>query len=77
MERAIVELQTECDCDDWGMSLSDRVPEAYRNRWERFVAVKMEYDPGNCFRMNQNISQQKKKRREIEPYLKSLWSILP
>jgi len=60
MERAIVELQTECDCDDWGMSLSDRVPEAYRNRWERFVAVKMEYDPGNCFRMNQNISQQKK-----------------
>jgi len=76
MKRAIAELQTECDCDASGMSLSDRVPEAYRNRWERFVAVKMEYDPGNFFRMNQNISQQKK-RREIEPYLKSLWSILP
>ncbi len=37
----------------------DRVPEAYRNRWERLVAVKTQYDPGNFFRMNQNIPPQK------------------
>lgn len=37
----------------------DRVPEAYRNRWERLVAVKTHYDPGNFFRMNQNIPPQK------------------
>ena len=33
----------------------DRVPEAYRQRWERMVAVKTEYDPGNFFRLNQNV----------------------
>jgi Berberine and berberine like len=33
----------------------DRVPEAYRERWERMVAVKSHYDPGNFFRMNQNV----------------------
>jgi FAD binding domain-containing protein/berberine-like enzyme len=37
----------------------DRVPEAYRNRWERLVAVKTQYDPNNFFRMNQNIPPQK------------------
>ena len=37
----------------------DRVPEAYRNRWERLVAVKTQYDSGNFFRMNQNVPPQK------------------
>jgi hypothetical protein len=35
----------------------DRVPEAYRERWERLVAVKSHYDPNNFFRLNQNIAQ--------------------
>jgi len=33
----------------------DRVPEAYHERWERMVAVKSHYDPGNFFRLNQNV----------------------
>ena len=33
----------------------DRVPEAYRNRWERLRAIKSKYDFGNFFRLNQNI----------------------
>jgi hypothetical protein len=37
----------------------DRVPEAYRTRWERLVALKSRYDPGNFFRLNQNIPPQK------------------
>ena len=37
----------------------DRVPEAYRERWERLVAVKSTYDPDNFFRLNQNIRPQK------------------
>jgi hypothetical protein len=37
----------------------DRVPEAYRERWDRMVAVKSHYDPGNFFRMNQNVPPRK------------------
>jgi hypothetical protein len=33
----------------------DRVTEAYRQRWDRLVAVKSHYDPDNFFRLNQNI----------------------
>lgn len=33
----------------------DRVPEAYRERWDRLVAIKTHYDPDNFFRLNQNI----------------------
>jgi hypothetical protein len=33
----------------------DRVPEAYRERWERMVAVKTHFDPNNFFRLNQNV----------------------
>ena len=33
----------------------DRVPEAYRERWDRIVAVKSHYDPNNFFRLNQNV----------------------
>jgi FAD/FMN-containing dehydrogenase len=33
----------------------DRVAEAYRERWDRIVAVKSRYDPRNFFRLNQNI----------------------
>jgi FAD/FMN-containing dehydrogenases len=36
----------------------DRVPEAYRERWARLVSVKSQYDPGNFFRLNQNIPPQ-------------------
>jgi hypothetical protein len=37
----------------------DRVPEAYRELWERLVEVKSHYDPKNFFRLNQNIPPQK------------------
>jgi hypothetical protein len=33
----------------------DRVLEAYRERWDRMVAVKSHYDPNNFFRLNQNV----------------------
>jgi hypothetical protein len=33
----------------------ERVPEAYRQRWDRMVAVKTHYDPDNFFRLNQNV----------------------
>jgi hypothetical protein len=33
----------------------DRVPEAYRDRWDRLAEVKSHYDPNNFFRLNQNI----------------------
>ncbi|MGH9727245.1 MAG: FAD-binding oxidoreductase [Candidatus Acidiferrales bacterium] len=33
----------------------DRTKEAYSERWDRLVAVKSHYDPGNFFRLNQNI----------------------
>jgi hypothetical protein len=36
----------------------DRVPEAYRDRWDRLVAVKTHYDPNNLFRLNQNVPPQ-------------------
>lgn len=32
-----------------------RVPEAYREHWERLVRVKTKYDPKNLLRLNQNI----------------------
>lgn len=38
----------------------DRVPEAYQNRWERMVAVKTHYDPGNFFCLNQNVQPHKR-----------------
>jgi hypothetical protein len=37
----------------------DRVPEAYRDRWDRLVEVKTHYDPNNFFRLNQNIPVRK------------------
>jgi FAD/FMN-containing dehydrogenase len=37
----------------------DRVPESYRERWDRLVAVKSHYDPNNFFRLNQNIPPKK------------------
>jgi hypothetical protein len=33
----------------------ERVPEAYRQRWDRMVAVKTHYDPTNFFCLNQNV----------------------
>lgn len=33
----------------------DRTKEAYSERWDRLMAVKSHYDPGNFFRLNQNI----------------------
>src|ERR1700674_517415 len=38
---------------------NDRVPEAYRERWDRLVEVKSHYDPNNFFRLNQNIPPKK------------------
>ena len=37
----------------------DRVPEAYRERWDHMVAVKSHYDPNNFFRLNQNVPPRK------------------
>jgi FAD/FMN-containing dehydrogenase len=37
----------------------NRVTEAYRQRWERLVAVKTHYDPDNFFRLNQNVQPRK------------------
>ena len=37
----------------------ERVPEAYRERWDRLVTVKSHYDPNNFFRLNQNIPPRK------------------
>jgi hypothetical protein len=39
----------------------DRVPEAYRERWDRMVAVKSHYDPDNFFRLNQNVRPRERK----------------
>jgi len=33
----------------------DRVQATYRDNYERLVAIKEKYDPGNLFRVNQNI----------------------
>ena len=38
----------------------DRVSEAYQERWARLVSVKTHYDPGNFFRMNQNVQPRKR-----------------
>jgi FAD/FMN-containing dehydrogenase len=40
-----------------------RVHEAYRERWERLVAVKSKYDPENFLRLNQNIPPRKAETR--------------
>jgi hypothetical protein len=37
----------------------DRVPEAYRERWDRLVEVKTRCDPNNFFRLNQNVPPRK------------------
>jgi len=37
----------------------DRVSEAYGDHWDRMVAVKSKYDPGNFFRLNQNVPPRK------------------
>jgi len=38
---------------------SERIPEAYRERWERLREIKTTYDPDNFFRLNQNIPPRK------------------
>jgi hypothetical protein len=38
----------------------DRVPEAYRERWDRLVDIKTRCDPNNFFRLNQNIPVRKR-----------------
>jgi hypothetical protein len=40
----------------------ERVPEAYRERWDRLVEIKTHYDPDNFFRLNQNVRPQKSSR---------------
>lgn len=36
----------------------ERVAEAYHQRWQRMVELKSHYDPGNFFRLNQNVRPQ-------------------
>jgi hypothetical protein len=43
----------------------DRVPEAYQERWDRMVAIKMHYDPNNFFRLNQNVPPRKLAARSL------------
>jgi len=33
----------------------DRIRATYRNNYERLAQIKAKYDPGNFFRVNQNI----------------------
>jgi len=42
----------------------DRVPEAYRERWDRLVEIKTHYDPDNFFRLNQNVRPRKSSRSQ-------------
>jgi hypothetical protein len=37
----------------------NRVPEAYREQWDRIVDIKTRYDPRNFFRLNQNVPPRK------------------
>jgi FAD/FMN-containing dehydrogenase len=46
----------------------DRTPEAYRERWDRLVAVKTHYDPNNFFRLNQNIPPQQRADKAAQPH---------
>ncbi len=43
----------------------DRVPEAYHERWDRMVAVKLQYDPNNYFRLNQNVPPRKLAAKDL------------
>jgi hypothetical protein len=42
--------------NDLGADETDRVRAAYGANYERLVAIKAEYDPGNFFRGNQNVA---------------------
>ena len=46
----------------------DRVPEAYRERWDRMVAVKSQYDPTNFFCLNQNVQPRKLRDRATKTF---------
>ena len=39
-----------------GIEGEERVKEAYGENYQRLVALKTKYDPGNLFRLNQNIA---------------------
>jgi FAD/FMN-containing dehydrogenase len=39
---------------------TDRLKATYRDNYERLVAAKTRYDPGNLFRVNQNIKPQER-----------------
>ncbi len=43
----------------------DRVPEAYQERWDRMVTIKMHYDPNNFFQLNQNVPPRKPAARGL------------
>ena len=44
---------------------NDRVPEAYREHWQRLLSIKSHHDPNNFFRLNQNIRAKKAPMMEI------------
>jgi hypothetical protein len=53
----------------------DRVPEAYRERWDRMVTVKSRYASNNFFRLNQNVPT--KTGREIRESIRSQIGSVP